>query len=219
MAEPMIAQFAGFSTTTVSDALDRLGLAGQCLGLKPLDRGFRLCGRAFTMRLLPVTPVAGTVGDYIDDVPAGEVVVIDNAGRTDATVWGDILTFVAERRGIAGTVIDGVCRDVGPSIDIGYPIYSRGWSMRTGKDRVQLDALNVTVAIGGARVAPGDILLGDADGVVCIAHDHEEEVLRLAGEIDAAEEKIRQAIAGGMRLDEARQHFKYFTLQSRRTED
>jgi len=218
MAEPMIAQFAGFSTTTVSDALDRLGLAGQCLGLKPLDRGFRLCGRAFTMRLLPVTPVAGTVGDYIDDVPAGEVVVIDNAGRTDATVWGDILTFVASRRGIAGTVIDGVCRDVGPSIDIGYPIYSRGWSMRTGKDRVQLDALNVTVAIGGARVAPGDILLGDADGVVCIARDHEEEVLRLAGEIDAAEEKIRQAIAGGMRLDEARQHFKYFTLQSRRTD-
>lgn len=137
------------STTTVSDALDHLGIPGQCLGIKPLDHGFRLCGRAFTLRMVPVGTDGGTVGDYIDDVPPGSIVVIDNAGRMDMTVWGDILTFVAVKRGVGGTVIDGVCRDVGRSLELRYPLFSRGFSMRTGKDRVQLDAVNVAVSIGG----------------------------------------------------------------------
>jgi regulator of RNase E activity RraA len=203
------------STTTVSDALDRLGIAGQCLGIKPLDHGFRLCGRAFTMRMLPVAAEGGTVGDYIDDVPPGSIVVIDNAGRADMTVWGDILTFVAAKRGIGGTVIDGMCRDVGRSLELRYPLFSRGWSMRTGKDRVQLDALNVTVSIGGARVSPGDLVLGDADGVVVVPKEKENEVIAHAKAIDEAETRIREAVEKGMRLDEARRKYKYFKLQSR----
>ncbi len=206
---------APLATTTVSDALDRLGIAGQCLGLKPLDHGFRVCGRAFTMRTLPVATQAGTVGDYIDDVPPGSIVVIDNAGRADMTVWGDILTFVASKRGIGGTVIDGVCRDVSRSLELKYPIFCRGWSMRTGKDRVQLDGLNVDVSIGGARVSPGDLLLGDADGVVVVPREREVEIVAVAKSIEDAEERIREAVASGMRLDEARRKFKYFKLQSR----
>jgi regulator of RNase E activity RraA len=206
---------AGLSTTTVSDALDRLGIPGQCLGIKPLDHRFRLCGRAFTMRMVPVSVEGGTVGDYIDDVPKGNVVVIDNAGRADMTVWGDILTFVASKRGIGGTVIDGMCRDVARSLELRYPIFSRGWSMRTGKDRVQLDALNVAVSIGSARVSPGDLLLGDADGVVVVPKEKEDEVLAHAKAIDEAESRIRDAVEGGMRLDEARKKYAYFKLQSR----
>ena len=168
MTDDTVSRLKELSTTTVSDALDKLGIATQCLGIKPLDRSFRLCGPAFTMRTIPVAIEAGTVGDYIDDVPPGEIVTIDNAGRQDMTVWGDILTFVADKRGVGGTVIDGVCRDIQGSLDIGYPLFTRGWSMRTGKDRVQLDAMDVPVSIGGARVHPGDYLLGDADGVVCV---------------------------------------------------
>jgi regulator of RNase E activity RraA len=203
------------STTTVSDALDRLGIAGQCLGIKPLDHGFRLCGRAFTLRMVPVAVEGGTVGDYIDDVPPGSVVVIDNAGRADMTVWGDILTFVAVKRGIGGTVIDGMCRDIGRSLELRYPLFSRGWSMRTGKDRVQLDALNLPVSIGGARVSPGDLLLGDADGVVVVPKEKENDVIAHAKAIEEAETRIREAVEGGVRLDEARRQFRYFKLQSR----
>lgn len=203
------------STTTISDALDRLGIPGQCLGIKPLDSSFRLCGRAFTMRTIPVAVEAGTVGDYIDDVPPGHVIAIDNAGRQDMTVWGDILTFVADKRGIKGTVIDGVCRDVSRSLELKYPLFTRGWSMRTGKDRVQLDALSVPISIGGARVHPGDLFLGDADGVVVVPKDREVEVIDLARSIDEAEVKIREAVEGGMRLDEARRQHKYFKLQSK----
>src|SRR3989440_8507297 len=191
-------------TTALSDALDRLGIPGQCLGIKPLDSRFRLAGRAFTILYGPAGVPPGTVGDYIDDVPAGGVVVIDNGGRENATVSGDILTMVAHRRSIAGTVIDGACRDTNLSREIGYPIFTRSYSMRTGKDRVQLEATNGPVNIGDARVMAGDILRGDADGVIAIPRAHENDVLTVAEEIDEVEEKIRRAVVEGMRLSDAR---------------
>jgi 4-hydroxy-4-methyl-2-oxoglutarate aldolase len=203
-------------TTSISDALDRLGVAGQCLNIKPLDPAFRLTGRAFTVLYGPASRPAGTVGDYIDDVEPGAVVVLDNGGRENATVWGDILTWVAHRRGIAGTVIDGACRDTHLCRDLKYPIYSRSYSMRTGKDRVQVEAMNVTVNIGDARVAPGDLLRGDADGVLVIPREHEEAVLAAAEEIDSIEQQIRALVNEGKTLAAARRQLGYHQLQTRR---
>jgi 4-hydroxy-4-methyl-2-oxoglutarate aldolase len=202
-------------TTALSDALDRLGIPGQCLNIKPLDHRFRLTGRAFTLLYGPAGIPPGTVGDFIEDVPEGSVIVIDNGGRENATVWGDILTMVAHHRKIAGTVIDGACRDTNLAREINYPIFSRSYSMRTGKDRVQLDALNCSVNIGDARVLPGDILRGDGDGVIAIPQAHENEVLAIAEEIDSTEEKIRRAVTEGMSLTEARKQFRYHQLQSK----
>jgi len=202
-------------TTALSDALDRLGIAGQCLNIKPLDPRFRSTGRAFTILYGPAGTPPGTVGDYIDDVPPGGVVVLDNGGRENATVWGDILTMVATRRGVAGTVIDGACRDTHLARELGYPIFSRSYSMRTGKDRVQVEAMGGTVNIGDARVNAGDLLRGDADGVLVIPRAHEEEVLRIAEEIDAKEEQIRRLVLDGMSLTEARRQLGYHRLQSK----
>lgn len=213
MTDINVERASRIDTATLSDALDKLGIAGQCLGIKPLDHAFRMTGRAFTLSYAPVGHPVGTVGDFIDDVPAGAVVVIDNGGRPDATVWGDILTFCAHKRGLAGTVIDGACRDTHLALDLHYPMYSRSYSMRTGKDRVQLEAVGAIVNIGDARVAPGDILRGDSDGVVVIPKAREEEVLAAAEAIDAAEGRIRDAIASGMRLDEARRQQSYHLLQ------
>jgi 4-hydroxy-4-methyl-2-oxoglutarate aldolase len=207
---------ARLDTTALSDALDRLGIAGQCLGIKPLDHRFRMAGRAFTILYGPAGQPPGTVGDYIDDVEPGSVIVLDNGGRENATVWGDILTMVAHHRGIAGTVIDGACRDTALSLDLGYPIFSRSYSMRTGKDRVQVEATNGPVNIGDARVFPGDILRGDSDGVLVIPRAHEDKVLDVAEEIDATEEKIRRAVQGGSTLAEARQQLGYHHLQTRK---
>jgi len=203
-------------TTALSDALDRLGIAGQCLNIKPLDPKFRLTGRAFTILYGPAGTPPGTVGDYIDDVPVGGVVVLDNGGRENATVWGDILTWVAQTRGVAGTVIDGACRDTHLARDLGYPIYSRGYSMRTGKDRVQVEATGGVVNIGDARVNQGDILRGDADGVVCIPKEHEDQVLLVAEEIDHVEDQIRTMVRSGITLVEARRQLGYHKLQTKR---
>ena len=208
---------AKLDTSNISDALDRLGIAGQCLGIKPRDPRFRLTGRAFTLLYGPVGKPAGTVGDFIDDVPPRYVIAIDNGGRENATVWGDILTEVAHHRGIAGTVIDGACRDTALCLELGYPVFSRSYSMRTGKDRVQLEGTDVIVNLGDARVAPGDILRGDADGVVVIPRQHEFEVLEAAEEVFAREEAIRNAVRGGKRLDEARKELGYHHLQTKRS--
>ena len=201
-------------TTALSDALDRLGIDGQMLGIMPVVRTMRFAGRAFTIRMLPVGQTGGSVGDYIDDVARGQVVVIANDGRLDATVWGDILTSVASARGIAATVIDGVCRDSDRCVELAYPVFACGNTMRTGKDRVTADAYNVPVRMGMTRVAPGDWLAGDADGVVAIPAAMAEEVLALAEEIEAVEDRIRTAVAGGARLDEARASLGYHRLQT-----
>jgi 4-hydroxy-4-methyl-2-oxoglutarate aldolase len=202
-------------TATISDALDRFGIVGQCYEIKPRDPKFRMAGRAYTLLCGPASVPPGTVGDYIDDVKPGEVVVIDNGGRLNATIWGDILTETAAAKKVAGTVIDGLCRDTALCMELNYPVFTRDHWMRTGKDRVQVEATNVPVTIGEARVQPGDILRGDADGVVVIPKEHEDKVLDAAEEIETAENAIRKAVRGGMRLDEARKQFKYHSLQTR----
>lgn len=216
MNDDNVTRASRLDTTSLSDALDRLGIAGQCLNIKPLDHRFRMAGRAFTILYGPAGVPPGTVGDYIDDVAAGSVVVLDNGGRENATVWGDILTWVAHRRGIAGTVVDGACRDTQLSRELAYPLFSRSYSMRTGKDRVQVEGINVAVNIGEARVSPGDILRGDADGVLVIPREHEDAVLEAAEEIDEVERRIRDAINEGKTLKEARQQLGYHQLQTRR---
>ena len=212
-----VTRAAALDTATISDALDRLGIVGQCYRIAGRDPSFAMTGRAYTMRCGPASTPPGTVGDYIDDVPPGHVVVIDNGGREDATIWGDILTEIAHRRGLAGTLIDGISRDVALCRALGYPVFSRGHWMRTGKDRVQVEETDCVVEIGGARVAPGDIVRGDADGAVVIPAAHEAAVLDAAEEIQAAEDRIREACRSGMRLDDARAKFKYHQLQTRQT--
>jgi regulator of RNase E activity RraA len=207
-------ELAQLDTSHLSDAMDKLGLHGQCAGLLPLDRPTRLIGCAFTVRYAPVGAAGGTVGDYIDDLEAGTVVVIDNAGRLDATVWGDLLTTTAAQRGLAGTVIDGVCRDSDSALDLRYPVFSRSRWMRTGKDRVRVDGYNVPVSIGGARVEPGDWLVGDSDGVVAIPAPEVNAVIDAAASIRDAEERIRSAVRAGSPLAEARRAHGYHSLQS-----
>jgi 4-hydroxy-4-methyl-2-oxoglutarate aldolase len=213
--DPLVDGLAAQDISHLSDALDRLGIAGQCAGIRPLDRRFRLAGRAFTIRYVPVGLSRGTVGDYIDDLEPGQIPVLDNSGRLDATVWGDLLTVTAHRKGLPGTVIDGICRDTERSLEVGYPIFSRGHWMRTGKDRVQADAYQVPVSIGGVRIEPGDILVGAADGLVAVPASRAAEVLEVAMRIAASEERIRASVLAGGRLDEARTAVGYHDLQHR----
>jgi len=203
------------SASTISDALDKLGIAGQCFGIKPLSNDFRAFGRAFTIKMIPCTSKKGTVGDFLDDVPPGSMITIDSGGTMDATVWGDILTYAAHKNEIAGTVINGVCRDILKSIELNYPIFSKGVYMRTGKSRLMVETYDLPVNIGGVSVYPGDIIVGDHDGVVVIPKDHEENVIEIAVKIDYAESAIRDAFSNGMRLDEARKLHGYHNLQNK----
>jgi 4-hydroxy-4-methyl-2-oxoglutarate aldolase len=212
----LIETFRSLDTACVSDALDRAGIEGGCLGIKPVVSGLRTVGRAFTVRYRPAGAlVRGTVGDFLDDVQPGEVVVLDNGGREFCTVWGDIMTTYAAQRGIAGTVIDGVCRDVPKIRQLGYPVFARGHYMVTGKDRVEVDAVGVPVSIGHRQVRPGDIVVADDSGVVVVPAECAEQIARAASHIESRERDILALIAKGKTLREARQATGYHTLQSK----
>ena len=210
-----VGRAAQLDTAALSDALDRLGIVGQCTRIMPRDSRFRMAGRAYTVLYrLAGEGDEGHVGDYIDDVAPGSVIVIDNAGRDTMGTWGNILTEMSHLRGMAGTVIDGNCRDVALCTELNYPIFSRHHWMRTGKGRIELAGLQVPVCIGDVVVRPGDLLRGDADGVVVVPKLRAAEVLDIAEDIWAKEDTIRQAIRRGVRLDEARASHHYHLLQS-----
>ncbi|SDH24997.1 Regulator of RNase E activity RraA [Alteribacillus persepolensis] len=212
----IIEAYKNISIAAVSDAMDRLGMAGACMGISPLQFGCEMVGRAFTVKYLPArSHEKASVGDFIDDVKSGSVVVLDNAGRTDCTVWGDILTAAAHQKGLAGTVIDGVCRDVSDSLKLNYPIFSKGHYMRTGKDRVDAVDYNVPVQIGGVQVRAGDIIYGSDDGVIVIPQEFEQDILETAEMIEQKENDIRKDVSLGTTLKQARQTYGYHALQAK----
>ena len=204
----------GLTTAEISDALDYFHLPGSAHGICPIAGPRRIVGIAFTVRFGPVdTGSPGTVGDYLDEMPEGSVAVLDNAGRSDCTVWGGIMSRIAARRGIAGTVINGVCRDTAEADDAGYPLYAVGRFMRTGKDRVQVDSVGEAVIIGDVRVRPGDLIVADQDGVVVVPAARADDVIARALAMQAVEQRILCASLDGMKLSDARRQFGYHMLQ------
>ncbi len=210
----LVQRAQALTTAEISDALDALRLPGSALGIRHIAGPRKLAGPAFTVRFAPVdTHNPGTVGDFIDDVPPGSVVVIDNGGRMDCTVWGGILSQVAAARGVAGTVVHGVCRDIAEADDAAYALYACAPFMRTGKDRVQVDAIGGPVTLGGVRVCSQDLVFGDADGIVVVPMVHAARVLEKALHTHEREAAIVAAALAGTPLREARKQFGYHELQ------
>lgn len=217
----LLSMLSGVDTAAVSDAMDKLGLHGQIQGLNLLDNypsdvyANVIIGPAFTVKYVPVADPAGSVGDFIDSVAEGDILVLDNDARIDCTVWGDIMTQYAVMRGIAGTVINGVCRDIHCALQSKYPVFSAGRFMRTGKDRVEVLAINDAISVGGVRIASRDFIIADANGVVAVPRHQVPRVAQLAHEISDVEANIRAQISQGKSLAEARRNTGYHSLQSK----
>ena len=212
--EQIIERLGRLDVASVSDAMDKIGIPCGLLGIHAVVPGKHICGRAFTVHYVPNGVVKGNVGDFLDDVQPGQVVVIDNGGRLYCTVWGDIMTFVATRKGIAGTVIDGVCRDIPGILENDYPIFTKSTYMVTGKDRVTVDYVNKPVAISGVQVCPNDIVLADDTGAVCIPDAVAEQVADIAESIEKTEQAIIAEVKNGSTLKEARAKLGYHHLQT-----
>ena len=210
------ARLKAIPTASISDAMDSLGIHGTLHGLAPLTYDFRIGGPAFTVQYEPAGSERGSVGDFLDDVPPGAVVLIDNHARTDVTVWGGIMTEIAAARGIGGTVINGVCRDLNAALRQNYPLFSRGRFMRTGKDRVRLVAVNTAVTINDVEISPLDIICGDADGALAVPAARAEEIAGIAERIEGVEARIIGAVKAGSTLVQARADLGYHDLQWRK---
>ncbi|MFD8417769.1 RraA family protein [Streptomyces sp. NPDC059466] len=210
--EALRERVSGLDTAALSDAMDSLRLPpGVLPGIAARTPGSMACGPAFTVRYRAVDDDTGfrNAADYLDEVPSGSVVVVDNGGSRTCTNWGSLLSSVALRRGVRGTVVHGSVRDVKESRTAGYPLFSTGVTMVSGKNRVVLDRTGAEVDIAGTRVRPGDWIVADDNGALRIPAGLVEEVVRRAEAVERTESRIRAAALGGGRLDEARAHFGY----------
>ncbi len=213
-AQNLAKEFATHSTCNISDAMDRFRIKGGLEGILPIVDGAKMCGTAYTLRFVPAEQTQKKPWPtYIDQVQKGDVIVIDNGGRTYCTIWGGLLTKKAIELGIVGTVIYGCCRDVDVIRASNYPVFSKCRFVMTGKDRLELDGRNVPVTVADVLVSPNDIMVGDDSGVVCVPIGKAKEVLDAVRDIESKEGGIADAIKRGVPLTEARKTFGYGELQ------
>lgn len=195
------ARFEKLSSTNLSDAMDALGMRGFTFGIRPMQAGWRkIVGPAVTMRMTAAgqTPQKTHLGmNAIASAKPGDIIVIDNGGRMDSSCWGGILTNAAKTKGVAATVIDGCCRDLDDCIDADYPVYARGTVICTARGRVIEESTNQMIQCGGVQVRPGDIILGDSSGVVCVPQEKMLEILEKAEQLWQKEEDMIAEIKAG----------------------
>lgn len=212
MTDKLLDRLAGLETNTVSDALDFLDLAGATFGLRPLWDCPKIVGRASTIQLEPKTdgqPTVHLISPVIDAVTTEDRVFVIAGGAEGISCWGDILANAAVARQVRGSIIDGVCRDIEGSESIGYPVYGRGVTMISARNRVvQIDSGN-PVQVAGVTVAEDDYVIADRCGTVFVPADRIEEVLDLGERIARRQAGMVAAVRAGRSVAEV-MHDKEF---------
>ncbi|NBH07437.1 RraA family protein [Amycolatopsis sp. SID8362] len=163
--------------------------------LRPLDPAWRICGYAFTVRLTPGNNIWLHRALYA--AAPGDVLVASTGGAFEFGYWGDILTSAAIARRLGGLVLDGCVRDSAELLQLGFPVFSRGLCVRgTGKDTTGGD-LDADITIGSVVVRPGDLVVGDADGVVVSPREDAAVIGERAARREDKEASVRRRIAAG----------------------
>jgi regulator of RNase E activity RraA len=192
----------------ISDVLDGLGYRDQALPsrIRPLDEETMLFGRARTGNYRDVYEVPSTRNPYeleialIDDLKPGEVPVLACGTSGRIAPWGSLLTTAAKARGAAGCLTDGYVRDIRGIRKLGFPVFHGGIGPLDSKGRGEVAEIDVPVHVAGVRVAPGDLVFGDADGVVVIPRAIEQAVFKNAVEKLAGEARTEEALMRGEKL-------------------
>jgi len=175
-------------TAVLSDCLDQVGITDQALPsrIRPLDIKRVMVGRARTAAFMEVFDVVPGENPYqleitlIDSLQSGEIPVFACTNPVRIAPWGELLSTAARVRGAAGALMDGCVRDIKAICAMGFPVFHGGIAPLDSKGRGKIMAIDVPIECAGVRVRPGDLIFGDADGVVVIPQAVEDEVLRLA---------------------------------------
>jgi regulator of RNase E activity RraA len=212
-----INRLAKLDTCAVSDALDRLGLKGAVLGLRPLWPCPRIMGRAVTVKIKPAgleKPKQHLCTPAIAAATASDVIVIDHGGRTDVAAWGGLLSLAAQVKKIRGVIVDGAARDVDESRELEFPVYGRGAVQVTARGRVMQESFNEEIECAGVQVHPGDLVIADMSGVVFISRAKEQDVLTQAEALAASEQRMAEAIRTGRSVVEVMETLGYEAMLS-----
>jgi regulator of RNase E activity RraA len=194
-------RLARLDSCAVSDALDKLALAGVVTGLQRLSTTRRIAGRAVTLKLGTGTTPAGPARHLgtgaIEACRPGDVVVVEQRSGIDAGSWGGLLTLGAKMRGVCGVVADGPVRDIDEAMGHDFPVFARACTARTARGRIVELASNGPVTIGDVTVMPGDYVIADGSAVVFVRPENIERVLDAAELIAAREASMAAALRDG----------------------
>jgi regulator of RNase E activity RraA len=210
--EPYRKRLERLSTTNLSDGLDKIGIRGAVIGIRPLFGMPKVIGRAVTIKMTAAGMVKSKrhLGvDAIATAAPGDVIAIDNRGDLYNNCWGEILSCAAKKKGIPGVFIDGAARDIDVCQEIGFPVFARGVVPITARGRIMQEDFNCVIRLGDVQVRPGDILVGDINGLVVIPQEKIEEVVSAAEEIFEKEELMKADILKGMDILEVDSKYNY----------
>jgi regulator of RNase E activity RraA len=212
LSDDVLQLYARLATPTIANALDDVGFEGVLRGLVQMVPGTRCFGRAATVR--QITGARGDfdsedfkVGHMIDAAAPGEVLVVDNGGHCVST-FGGLATLAAKLKGIAGLVADAGVRDREEMVEHQFPVFARHMTPLTGRTRLAVTAINEPVSCGGVRVRPGDVMVADGSGVVCVPAEHAERVAQLASAYARDDEAAAAELAKGLSFREAMAKFR-----------
>lgn len=209
MADDLIASVRErLFTAVLSDVLDAAGRRSQAMrpGVRPLDDSLVMVGRARTGLYADVYHVVPGENPYeleialVDDLAPDEIVVLAAGTSGRIAPWGELLSTACRARGAAGCVTDGLVRDVRAIRALRFPVFAGGIGPLDTKGRGKVVAIDVPIECGGVAVRSGDLVFGDADGVVVIPREVEGEILRAAFEKVAGEDRTRAALERGEKL-------------------
>lgn len=188
----MLAKFAELPVANISDVMARLEAGGP--RIRPMHSGGVLCGSAFTVKTRPGDNLL--IHHALDTAAPGDVIVVDGGGDLSNALMGEMMLAHAEQRGLAGIVLNGAIRDYGYVKCHAFPVYAAGITHR-GPYKNGPGEINVPIGIDGMIISPGDIVVGDEDGVVAIPLAEAEAVYAAASTKHAGETAQMEAILGG----------------------
>lgn len=201
----LLDRLAALDTNTVSDALDFLGLKGATAGLRPLWNCPKIVGRASTVLLGPKgddLPTVHLITPVVERIDSDDRVLVIAGGLEGISCWGDTLANAAVSKRVRGTVIDGFSRDIDGNASIGYPVFGRGVTMISARNRVvQIDSA-VTITVAGVEVSEDDYVIADNCGTVFVPQASIEQVVTIGERITRRQNAMVDAVRAGRSVAE-----------------
>ena len=199
----IIRQLKNLDSCAVSDAMDYYGVVGVSKGIKPYLKGAKIVGKVITMKLGPITQDRSKMHIGVRAIELssdGDIIVIDNQGRTEMSSWGGILSAAAKLKGVRGVIIDGAFRDSQECEKLNFPVFAKGVTSITARGRIKEVSVNEPINVSGVEVNSGDYVIADESGIVFIPNNQSTEIITKAEEIAKKEDAIIKQLSSGESL-------------------
>jgi len=188
----LVIEYKKLSSATVYEASG--GRGALSANIKPIAPDMFVCGPAVTVRVRPGDNLMLHKAIYV--AQPGDVLVADAEGFTEAGAWGEIMAVAAQARGIAGLVFNGAVRDAQAVTELGFPVFSRGLCIKR-TEKISLGPINHTLILDNVTICPGDLILGDRDGVVVVSREDAAVILQASKDREEKERTMKERLRRG----------------------